>query len=1278
MLGDYELPPPKDWPKFERLCRDLWAALWKDPNAEANGRSGQPQAGVDVFGRRNGSGVYSGVQCKKRSDGPDNGQITEAQLRAEVAKAKTFKPALSGEFVLAFTGKRDAKIQQVAREISVEHAAVGLFEVSVCSWDDIQERLNEHPQIVNNHYPGVVATFREIARLLPEPTLQGQSDPGSTALPRSVVIEPHVLQADAEFSADIQLVRAALKAGHPRVALSQGEALKARIWSLAGSVPRAKVLVLIAHAHLELGELNEASRLLLEAATQAPNDAYVQAQVALGHSLAGNHDAARGWASKALAQNPTDIVAIQVSVLHDPRPDEEVLSAHEAVVGKRAEVYAVLAHRALRRQERLKAKEWFEKAIALDPKEPDVLAAAGQSIVDAVSADATSRFDGTLAARSDLLRALKLLDEAIAQVTDDGARKARSSWFVARVLAKRLLMADDTAEAADAALVACDRPPELVRLRAAIASDAGDHRKVVELLENLPGPRDFDDVGLLAAAFGNLRQLERSASLWLELLARTDLPEPVRHEARRGHVFALVMADKTDAAKAAAADVLASDPESLSALLVAVAVAERLSETTERDQFLEAAIAVAAKASAFLRLQLGDALMRAERWADASEIYASVVGEGADNFYGRRYLEALYKSGRYKTLLGACDVVERNHGPSRYLAEMRSSVFELLGDLGRAAQACRDFLAVDPTHPVLGLRLALVLQRSGDVPGSEKALDQADASEIPDVESAGILADMLLRAGRPRDALDVAYQMRKRHTNDVKAHLRYVSLYLAAKSSVESTEPTPVALDSAVQLTGTGAPGWVLISASEKADINQREYPPRHALSLALIGKRVGDAVPIMSADKPWTIAATGTKYGFAFGRTMEVFPSHFPGEAGLEQHDFGDGGTDQFVRDLKDRLKKGDPRRESILKEYAAGRLGLGSVAVDLGLTTWQAIATVLSSSHGFICCTNTRDELASGLAQLRSGPPTLVLDTTAIISLDGSGLLRDGTLSRYTLAVAQRTLDEVSIEYFRWKSTSDEGSFSVSVDGDSLVKHETGPEEVTRMRSHFQGLVEWLRANVSVIPVSPETAERHSKHDHIGKLIGEPAWDAVRVASAENMVLVSDDLWLRGLAQVELSARGVCTAVVLMAEVEGGRLARDRYSEAVARMTAAGYRSLPIDSFILEAAARIDQWRPGPWFSKVLLALRGPDTQAQSAILVAGDFVRAIGLNVVLSAQRTALLIEVLDALAVGRSRRQIADGLQAYLKRHLRLLPLALEEALRVIAGWARMRGVEIVGR
>jgi spore coat protein CotH len=139
----FELPPPTDWEKFERLCRDLWAAIWEDPNTQRNGRSGQQQGGVDVFGMRRGVGKYSGVQCKRRGNIADAGEISEQELRDEVEKAKTFCPELGGEFVLAFTGKRDAKIQAVARALNDEHIAKDLFEIIVFSWDDIQERLGD-------------------------------------------------------------------------------------------------------------------------------------------------------------------------------------------------------------------------------------------------------------------------------------------------------------------------------------------------------------------------------------------------------------------------------------------------------------------------------------------------------------------------------------------------------------------------------------------------------------------------------------------------------------------------------------------------------------------------------------------------------------------------------------------------------------------------------------------------------------------------------------------------------------------------------------------------------------------------------------------------------------------------------------------------------------------------------------------------------------------------------------------------------------------------------
>lgn len=52
-LSNFQHPPPKNWQDFESLCHDLWKEIWKDPNAQKNGRSGQEQHGVDVFGQPN-------------------------------------------------------------------------------------------------------------------------------------------------------------------------------------------------------------------------------------------------------------------------------------------------------------------------------------------------------------------------------------------------------------------------------------------------------------------------------------------------------------------------------------------------------------------------------------------------------------------------------------------------------------------------------------------------------------------------------------------------------------------------------------------------------------------------------------------------------------------------------------------------------------------------------------------------------------------------------------------------------------------------------------------------------------------------------------------------------------------------------------------------------------------------------------------------------------------------------------------------------------------------
>ena len=142
-------PPPNDSTAFESLCLDLWKDIWQDTGAQKNGRSGQPQAGVDIFSQ--GHYYREGVQCKQK-DGLLRSRLTVTEMEKEVEAAKQFKPPLD-KFILAYTGPRDVKLQTRARELTDQQKQQGLFAVEVWSWEDLWSELYERTQLMRRIGP---------------------------------------------------------------------------------------------------------------------------------------------------------------------------------------------------------------------------------------------------------------------------------------------------------------------------------------------------------------------------------------------------------------------------------------------------------------------------------------------------------------------------------------------------------------------------------------------------------------------------------------------------------------------------------------------------------------------------------------------------------------------------------------------------------------------------------------------------------------------------------------------------------------------------------------------------------------------------------------------------------------------------------------------------------------------------------------------------------------------------------------------------------------------
>jgi len=166
-----QIAPPKEWGTFEDLCHALFKRVWQDPLAQKNGRTGQAQHGVDVFGSQNGDRrSYRGVQCKGK-DSNYGSKAEWSEVLAEIAKAEEFSPKLE-EWIFATTAPADATLQKAARELSVDRKAKGLFSVDVLGWEEVQALMADAPEVITEfypehaeHLPQVIAALRALPSL---------------------------------------------------------------------------------------------------------------------------------------------------------------------------------------------------------------------------------------------------------------------------------------------------------------------------------------------------------------------------------------------------------------------------------------------------------------------------------------------------------------------------------------------------------------------------------------------------------------------------------------------------------------------------------------------------------------------------------------------------------------------------------------------------------------------------------------------------------------------------------------------------------------------------------------------------------------------------------------------------------------------------------------------------------------------------------------------------------------------------------------------------------
>jgi hypothetical protein len=148
ILATMNIPTPKSWDEFEDISLAIAKIRWRCSDFYRNGRQGQSQQGVDIWGH-DSEGSHVGVQCKNTVS-----EITEVTVVSEISKAEDFKPSLD-KLYIATTAKRDTTLQEAIRKISNDRKNQGKFEVNILFWDDIIQDLSSQEDEFFKFYPQI-------------------------------------------------------------------------------------------------------------------------------------------------------------------------------------------------------------------------------------------------------------------------------------------------------------------------------------------------------------------------------------------------------------------------------------------------------------------------------------------------------------------------------------------------------------------------------------------------------------------------------------------------------------------------------------------------------------------------------------------------------------------------------------------------------------------------------------------------------------------------------------------------------------------------------------------------------------------------------------------------------------------------------------------------------------------------------------------------------------------------------------------------------------------
>jgi tetratricopeptide (TPR) repeat protein len=544
------------------------------------------------------------------------------------------------------------------------------------------------------------------------------------------------------------------------------------------------------------------------------------------------------------------------------------------------------------------------------------------------------------------------------------------------------------------------------------------------------------------------------------------------------------------------------------------------------------------------------------------------------------------------------------------------------------------------------------------------------------------VATYLSAIGDHAAAIRYAYDLLRHHQDEPSANAALAYAVIPAHPPEEVFgDATRIGFGSAFALLEEGAdqPRWYVLKDYTTGPSFPEDIAPDHALAKRVIGLACHDRVLISGDEldgRYGAIQEIKSKFIYRAQKILNEWEIHSP-DSYIQTIRLGKPEGEKELLDYTPLIRRTYERERRIdekLQLYRDLPATVHMVAASLGKSDYETLCYLARTPDiGVRCCDGRVETFQSAIDAFRSAS-AIVMDITAIATLDLVNNLESLLHSPHEIVVTTRTLQEVRhLRDERREQREHSGYVSTSSTGIGIQLTELDPHQIENAWQRAQSILDSIVQRATCVDVPELIDLTIEDRDQAIETLGLPGAESALLASRPNHVLYTDDSAAAAWSGKLFGAVRVWTQPVLAGLAMDGHLSWTAFHRVTAKFVAFDYTGIQIDADTFFAAAEIAEWAPSGWPLRQCLTTLRNLQDARAAVLVAGRLIAMIFRKQLRRSSDGAVVMGVLDALADGTPGIPGVMILERQLGRLFGLDVLSRQEAHQVFSDWKSLRSL-----